>query len=174
MHDENSLLIARQMISSNTNVKLLYQSLGPQTAAYREALGKYANGQVTQSYWDENAKYPCPWFGSAKGFADYYRANFKRPLTYHMASAAACIVTYAQAMKNVGSIDPPRVRDALAAMDFPCFYGRIKFTGDGDGDPLLLGPLVAQVQGGQLKVVHPETAATASPVYPVPAWPQRS
>jgi hypothetical protein len=33
---------------------------------------------------------------------------------------------------------------------------------------------VAQVQGGQLKVVHPETAATASPVYPVPAWPQRS
>jgi hypothetical protein len=36
----------------------------------------------------------------------------------------------------------------------PCFYGRIKFTADGDGDPLLLGPLVAQVQGGQLKVVH--------------------
>ena len=29
--------------------------------------------------------------GSAKGFAEYYRANFQRPLAYHMASAAACI-----------------------------------------------------------------------------------
>jgi len=172
-HDENSLLIARQMVSSNTNVSLLYQTLGPQTAAYRDALGRYANGQVTQSYWDENANYRCPYFGSAKGFADYYRKNFQRPLAYHMASAAACIVAYAQAMKNANSIEPARVRDALAAMDFPCFYGRIKFTEQGDGDPQLLGPLVAQVQGGQLKIVHPESAATAQPVYPVPEWSRR-
>jgi len=34
--------------------------------------------------------------------------------------------------------------------------------------------LVAQVQGGQLKVVHPVAAATAQPVYPVPPWPERS
>lgn len=174
MHDENSLLIARQMISSNTNVRLLYQALGPQTVAYREALGRYANGQVTPVYWDESANYKCPYFGSAKGFADYYRASSQRPLTYHMASGAACIVTYAQAMKTANSIDPGKVRDALAATDFACFYGHIKFTADGDGDPLLLGPLVAQVQGGQLKVVHPVAAATAQPVYPVPAWPERS
>lgn len=174
MHDENSLLIARQMISSNTNVPLLYQSLGPQTAAYRDALGRYANGQVTQAYWDESANYQCPYFGSAKGFADYYRANFQRPLTYHMASAAACIVSYAQTLKNANTTDPARVRDALAALDFPCFYGRIKFTPDGDGDPLLLGPLVAQVQGGKIQIVAPSTAATAKPMYPVPAWPQRT
>ncbi len=174
MHDENSLLIARQMISSNTNVPLLYQSLGPQTAAYRDALGRYANGQVTQAYWDESANYQCPYFGSAKGFADYYRANSQRPLTYHMASAAACIVSYAQALKTANTTDPVRVRDALAALDFPCFYGRIKFTADGDGDALLLGPLVAQVQGGKIQIVAPPAAATAKPVYPVPAWPQRS
>lgn len=173
-HDENSLLIARQMISSNTNTKLLYQSLGPQTAAYREALGRYANGVVTQTYWDENAAYQCPYFGNAKGFADYYRRHFQRPMTYHMASAAACIVSYAQAMKNANSTDPARVRDALAAMDFPCFYGRVKFAAQGDGDAQLLGPLVAQVQNGQLAVVHPEAGATGRPVYPVAPWAQRS
>ncbi|MCC7426869.1 MAG: amino acid ABC transporter substrate-binding protein [Alphaproteobacteria bacterium] len=172
-HDENSLLIARQMISSNTNTKLLYQSLGPQTAAYREALGRYANGVVTQTYWDENAAYQCPYFGNAKGFAEYYRKNFQRPMTYHMASAAACIVAYAQAMKNANSIEPARVRDALAAMDFPCFYGRVKFAAQGDGDAQLLGPLVAQVQNGQLAVVHPEAGATGRPVYPVAPWAQR-
>jgi branched-chain amino acid transport system substrate-binding protein len=174
MHDENSLLVAKQMISSNTNVPLLYQSLGPQTAAYREALGRYANGQVTQAYWDESANYRCPYFGSAKGFADYYRANSQRPLTYHMASGAACIVAYAQALKTANTTDPAKVRDALAALDLQCFYGRIKFTADGDGDALLLGPLVAQVQGGKLQIVAPAAAATAKPVYPVPAWPQRS
>jgi branched-chain amino acid transport system substrate-binding protein len=174
MHDEDSLLVARQMISSSTNVRLLYQSLGPQTVAYREALGRYANGQVTPVYWDESANYQCPYFGSAKGFADYYRTTSQRPLTYHMASGAACIVAYAQAIKTASSIDPAKVRDALAAIDFSCFYGHLKFTADGDGDPLLLGPMVAQVQGGQLKVVHPAAAATAQPVYPVPAWAERS
>ena len=41
-HDQDSLLIARQMIASGTNVKLLFQGLGPQLASYRQALGKYA------------------------------------------------------------------------------------------------------------------------------------
>ena len=39
-HDANSLLISRQMAASNTNVPLLYQTLGPQLATYRETLGK--------------------------------------------------------------------------------------------------------------------------------------
>src|SRR5258707_3480485 len=39
MHDQDSLLIARQMVASNTYVKLLFQGLGPQLASFREALG---------------------------------------------------------------------------------------------------------------------------------------
>lgn len=174
-HDEHSLLIARQMISSDTNVKLLVQTLGPQTAAYRQALGRYANGVVTQAYWAPNAAYTdCPYFGSAQGFAEYYGRHFQRPLTYHMASGAACVVAYAQAMKDADSAEPARVRDALTAMDFSCFYGRVKFTRQGDGDPELLGPLVAQVQGGAVEIVHPQAAATAQPMYPLPPWQQRT
>src|ERR1700761_1794451 len=43
MHDQDSLLVARQMIATNTNVKLLFQGLGPQLGSFRDALGKYAN-----------------------------------------------------------------------------------------------------------------------------------
>ena len=42
MHDQNSLLVARQMVATNTNVKLLFQGLGPQLASFREALGKHS------------------------------------------------------------------------------------------------------------------------------------
>jgi branched-chain amino acid transport system substrate-binding protein len=172
-HDEHSLLITRQMVSSGTNVKLAYFALGPQTAAYRQALGRYAEAVTTASYWAPNAAYTCPYFGSARGFEEFYTKNFQRPLAYHMASGAACVLTYAEAMKAAGGPDPAKVRDALAAMDFQCFYGRVKFTPQGDGDAQLMGPLVAQVQRGNLEIVHPEAAATARPVWPAPAWNER-
>jgi branched-chain amino acid transport system substrate-binding protein len=173
-HDETSILIARQMVSTNTNVNMLYQTLGPQTVAFEEALGNYANGVVGQAYWTETAAYSGDYFGTAKDFAEYYRANFDRDMTYHMASGAACIVSYLEAAKNAGSLDGDAVRDALAASDFECFYGRIKFTEDGDGDPALLGPLLIQRQEGEVKVVHPEAAAQAEPVYPAPNWADRA
>ncbi len=172
-HDEHSLLITRQMISSNTNVKLAYFGLGPQTVAYRQAIGRYANSILCASYWAPNAPYQCPYFGSAKGFEEFYTRNFQRPLTYHVAGGAACILTFAEALKAAGGPDPVKLRDALAATDFRCFYARIKFTPQGDGDPILLGTLVAQVQDGKLEIVGPPDAATARPIWPAPPWNQR-
>lgn len=58
-------------------------------------------------------------------------------------------------------------------MDFPCFYGRVKFTEQGDGDAQLMGPLVAQVQKGVLEIVHPQAAASATAIWPAPAWSAR-
>lgn len=174
-HDQVSILIARQMVATNTNVKALFQTLGPQTAAYREALGKYANGVMGASYWDENAAYKGAIFGSAKDFAAYYRANFKRELTYHMASGAGCIVAYLEAMKKAGTVtDRNAIRDALASLDLETFYGRIKFTAQGDGDPVLLGPMVIQRQKNQVTVVYPKEAASAPVIYPAPAWQDRT
>src|SRR3546814_10896376 len=46
--DENSLVIARQMVATGTNVPLLYQFLGPQLAMYRKSLGANANGVCAQ------------------------------------------------------------------------------------------------------------------------------
>jgi branched-chain amino acid transport system substrate-binding protein len=174
-HDDTSILIARQMVATNTNVKLLFQTLGPQTAAYKEALGKYANSVMGASYWDENAAYKGEIFGSAKGFATYYRENFKRQLTYHMASGAACIVAYVEAMKKAKTVtDRNAIRDTLAALDIETFYARIKFTPQGDGDPELLGPMVIQRQKGEVTVVYPKDAASTPIVYPAPAWKDRT
>lgn len=173
-HDQNSLLISRQMAASETNVKLLYQTLGPQLQSYRDALGKYATSILVQIYWDERANYKDAFFGSAKGFADYYRSINQRALAYHTAAGASCIVVYLHAMQAAKSINPAAVRDALAATDIETLYGRVKFTKDGDGDPLLLGPRIGQVQKGKVEIVFPIEAASAKVMYPAPKWTERS
>ncbi len=173
-HDQDSLLIARQMIASSTNVKLLFQGLGPQLASYRGAMGKYADGIVTDSYWTEAVPFKDQFFGTAARFAEYYRSKFTRPIAYHTAGAAACILTYLLAMQAARSIRPEAVREAIAAADFETFYSRIKFTKQGDGDPVVMGAMVAQIQKGELRLLYPPDARNAAPVYPMLPWDQRA
>jgi branched-chain amino acid transport system substrate-binding protein len=170
VHDQDSLLIARQMVATNTNVKLLFQGLGPQLGSYREALGKYAEAILCSTYWDENVKYKDKFFGDSKKFVEYYRSKFTRPIAYHVAGAAACIETYVMAMQAAKSLKPEAVREALAAADYETFYARVKFTPDGDGDAISLGGMIGQVQKGKLETVFPEEAKSAAPIYPSPAW----
>jgi branched-chain amino acid transport system substrate-binding protein len=174
MHDQDSLLVARQMIASGTYVKLLFQGLGPQLASFREALGKYSEDLVTSIYWDERVPYKDQFFGNSQKFAEYYRSKFTRPIAYHTAGAAACILTYVMAMQQAKSTKPEAVRDALAAADFQTFYSRIKFTPEGDGDPIVLGGMIGQVQKGDMAIVFPKEASWASAVYPAPPWDQKA
>ncbi len=174
MHDQDSLLIARQMVATNTNVKLLFQGLGPQLASFREALGKNAEALCCSVYWDENVPFKDKFFGDSKKFVEYYKTKFTRPIAYHVAGAAACIETYVMAMQAAKSTNPEAVRDALAAADYETFYARIKFTPQGDGDELLLGGYIGQVQKGKLEIVFPQAAASAKPLYPSPTWDKKA
>ena len=170
MHDEDSLLIARQMIATGTNVKLLFQGLGPQLASFREALGKYSDDLLCSTYWDETVPYKDKFFGDSRKFAEYYRSKFSRPIAYHTAGAAACILTYVMAMQQAKTTKPEAVRDALATGEFETFYSRIKFTPQGDGDALMQGGMIGQVQKGKLETVFPTAARSAAPVYPARVW----
>lgn len=168
--DQNSLVIVRQMISTETNVPLLYQFLGPQLPMYREALGAKANGVIMQLPWEQSLKFKDPVFGDTDSYIAYYNANNDRPFSYHTVGASSCITTYVEAMKTAGSLDPAAVRDALAESDLETVFGPVKFTDDGDGDPLLMGAKLGQVQDGDIKVVFPETLKTGDLIYPTPSW----
>jgi len=174
MHDQDSLLIARQMVASNTYVKLLFQGLGPQLASFREALGKYSEALLCSTYWDESVPYKDKFFGDSRKFAEYYRSKITRPIAYHTAGAAACIETYILAMQAAKSTKPEAVREALAAADYETFYSRIKFTPDGDGDPIIMGSMIGQVQKSKLEIVYPEAASSAKAIYPQPAWDKKA
>ena len=77
-------------------------------------------------------------------------------------------------MKAAKSVKPGAVRDALAAIDVETLYGRVKFTPEGDGDALLLGPAIGQVQKGVVELVYPPAAKTGTLVYPSPKWNEKA
>ncbi len=174
LHDQEALLLTRQMVATDTNVKMVFQGLGPQLASFREAMGPYANGLTTMIYWDERVPFKDKFFGSAETFGKHYRSKFTRPLAYHTAGAAACVLTYVLAMQAANSMRTPAVREALAAADFETFYARIKFTPQGDGDPISLGAMVGQVQKGNVDIVFPTEGRTAQPTFPVADWRQKA
>ncbi|SEK17264.1 MULTISPECIES: amino acid ABC transporter substrate-binding protein [unclassified Variovorax] len=169
LHDNEALLLTRQMVATGTNVKMIFHSLGPQAENFRKVMGKYANGLAVAVPWVEDAPFKDRFFGDAKGYADWYRAKINRPVSYHSAAAAACVVTYVLAMQQARSAtDVPSIRKALAAADFETLYGRIRFTPDGDGDPQSLK--VGQVQAGRIALVFPESVRVAPVIHPLPEW----
>jgi len=168
--DQNSLVIARQMISTDTNVKLLYQFLGPQLPLFRQTFGPKATGIVGQLYWDEGLKVTDPFFGTTKNYIEFYNAHFSRPISYHTVGASACITTYVKAMQKAGSLNPDAVRDALASTDLETVFGRVKFSPEGDGDAIVMGAKIGQVQGGAFEIVSPADSKTADVIYPTRKW----
>jgi branched-chain amino acid transport system substrate-binding protein len=78
------------------------------------------------------------------------------------------------AMQAAKTTNAEAVRDALSAADFETFYSRIKFTPQGDGDEILMGGMIGQVQKGGLATVFPEEARSAAPVYPQPDWDKKA
>ncbi len=173
-HEEISQLVIQQMVATDTNVKMLYMPLGPEIEQFRKTLGKYSNELLMIQFWDPRMKYQDPIFGSTQGYYDYYKANSTRVWSNQTIAASACIVCYVKAMQDAGSLDPVKVRDAIAALDFSTMYGRVKWTPQGDGDPVLMGAKVGQVQKGVPEVIYPADAATAKLAFPMTSWVSRT
>jgi branched-chain amino acid transport system substrate-binding protein len=172
-HQQESALIAQQLAATGTDVKLLFMALGPETPTFRANLGKYADGILFIQYWQPGFRWSDPFFGSSIDYYAYYKAATKRKESYQTVAASACILSYVKAMQDANSLDPAKVRDALAALDYESIYGRIKFTPDGDGDPVLMGPAIGQIKSGDVQVVFPEKIATAKLEFPIKSWSAR-
>ncbi len=125
--DQNSLVIVRQMIATDTNVPLLYQFLGPQLPMYRESLGAKATGVIMQLPWRRGSISRIRSSAAPRPISSYYNKTNTRALSYHTVGASACITTYVEAMRAAGGTDPAKVRNALAATNLITAFGPVKF-----------------------------------------------
>lgn len=172
--DQTSLLIARQLAQSKVDLKMLFTSLGPQTESFREGLGKFSDGLTCITTWSPSFDFKDPIFGSTKNFVEYYHATNTIPLIYHQGGGAACIIAYCWALQQVGRVDDPNaVRDALARIDLETLRGRIRFTPQGDADPVTMGAAVEQVQSGKLRVIYPADLREAPAQWPMKPFSER-
>ncbi|MFC2967799.1 amino acid ABC transporter substrate-binding protein [Acidimangrovimonas pyrenivorans] len=169
-HETEAMNFIRQMKDLNVSpADLSAFTVGVPTADFRNALGKDANYAFGMTSWLPSPQLKDKWFGDAATFAKDYKAKYGYAPDYHAASGAADIETYAMAIEKAGSLDPKKVRDAIAASNFQSLYAHVKYGKNGQ---IALPQIVVQVQNGNLEPVY-TTKFLNKPMYPVPAWGDR-
>lgn len=170
-HEPEALNFIRQAKSLNVSPKLMYSfTVGVPSADFRKALGKDANDAFGMTPWLPLASLKDDWFGDAAAFAAAYQKKFGYAPDYHAASGAADVETFVKAIEAAGALDPKKVRDAIAKVNFQSLYGNIAFGANGQ---IAMPQTVIQVQDGKLVAVY-GTDFIKKPLYPLPSWSNRS
>jgi branched-chain amino acid transport system substrate-binding protein len=172
-HLDEALLLQRTLKEQNVNYKAVGYSVGPDTPDFRKTLGKDADYVFGGTQWSPTAKYHgAPGFiGDSKVYAAEFAKKYGHVPDYHNAESTATCLAFQYAIEKAGTLDPLKVRDALAALDVVTFYGLLKF--DSRGINVYKPMAVNQIQNGQLKTVWPTGVQDALPMYPTPPWDKR-
>ena len=174
-HLQDSLLIVKQAKDLGVSPKAIGFSVGPSSPEFSTNLGKSADYIFGATQWTEALKYngEDAW-KTPKAFGDAFRAKHPdyKVVPYQVAESAVAVIAYQKAIEKAGTIEPTKVRDALAAIDIMTFYGKIKF--DTRGVNVYKPMAVEQYQpDGKKYTVWPQDVAEKPPLYPMPAWDKR-
>jgi branched-chain amino acid transport system substrate-binding protein len=174
-HLQDTLLIVKQAKDLGVSPKAMGFSVGPSSPEFRANLKENADYIFGATQWTDALKYngDDPW-KTPKGFADAFKA--KHPnytvVPYQVAESTASLVAFQHAIEKANSLDPQKVRDALASLDIMTFYGQIKF--DDRGVNIYKPMAVEQLQpDGKKYTVFPVDVAEKEVLYPMPAWDKR-
>ncbi len=172
-HLQDALLVQKGLKEQNVIAKGYGYSVGPDTPDFASSLGKDANDVFGGAQWSDAVKYKgAPGFiRSAPEYAKAIDAAYHHRADYHNAESTAACLAFQYAIERAGSLDPEKVRDALAKLDVTTFYGIIKF--DSRGINLYKPMVVNQIQNGRLTTVWPAFTADGKPIYPAPPWGKR-
>lgn len=169
-HEKGAVLAVRQMSEMRVDVPVLALT-HCDSAQIIEKFGKAAEYAVCGAQWDRSLSYDDHWFGSAEQYARLFAQQYHYDPPYQAAESSAAVLTFANAFERAGSLDPDKVRDALATTDMKTFYGPVKF--DSSGRNIAKSMVLYQVQDGKFKVVAPPRWAASQIIFPAPKWAQR-
>jgi len=166
-----AMLITRQAKELNVCADLMGFTVGPNFPEFINSLGKDAEGIFCSEWWLPTMGWTCPVFGSAKEWGKLFVDRYGYVPSYHAAAGSAAGVMYKLAIEKANSLDPDKVRDALAGLDVEIFWGPHAFAENGEN--IKGGSAPIQIQNGKLLAVYPPEMAEAQPVYPFPCWDKR-
>jgi branched-chain amino acid transport system substrate-binding protein len=174
-HLQDSLLIVKQAKDLGVSPKAMGFSVGPSSPEFRENLKSNADYIFGATQWTEALKYngDDPW-KTPKAYGDAFRA--KNPkytvIPYQVAESTAAVIAFWRAIEKANSLDPTKVRDAIAALDIMTFYGQVKF--DSRGINTFKPMAIEQLQpDGKKYTVWPANVAEKDALYPMPPWDKR-
>jgi branched-chain amino acid transport system substrate-binding protein len=169
-HEKGALTAARQIAEQKVDASMIAMT-HCDSADIIGQVGAAAEYTLCASQWAPSLTYKDRWFGSAGDYSKAFAAKFGHEPPYQAAESSASVLAFVDAFERAGSLDPEKVRDAIAATNMETFYGRIDFddTGKNIGKPTVM----LQVIKGKYQVVAPSKWATDKVVYPRPNWSER-
>ena len=171
-HSKGAALAIRQVAEMKVDTAMLAMTQC-ESAKVQDKFPVKSDYTLCATQWAETMSYKDKWFGTAKQYADRCRKAYSgyTVVPYQAAEASAPVLVYVDAFERAGSLNPEKVRDALAATNMQTFYGNIKFapTGQNIAKPMAL----RQIINGKYVVVSPAKWAEAPVVFPKPKWSQR-
>jgi branched-chain amino acid transport system substrate-binding protein len=172
-HLQEAIAINKAAKEQKLNAKIFAYSVGPSTPDFISALGKDADYVYGGSQWTPQVKYTPVFYLTGSQYVAAYKAKYPGigDPDYHVAESTAACLALQRAIEKAQSLDPKKVRDALAALDVMTFFGQIKF--DSRGINIYKPMVVEQIQSGAHHTVFPPSVADAQPMYPTPNWDQR-
>ena len=166
-HFADSVAQLRQMRELNINTKMFAGTIGPALPKFTQELGATGEFVLGFSIWEPKPILGHP--GMNEFIANYEKRYGVKP-NYHAASAYAAMQILEAAVKDAGSFDSQKVRDALASINVSTIMGNYKADAHG------LSPhegLTFQIQNGQRVIVWPKRVAEAAYILPMPRWDER-
>jgi branched-chain amino acid transport system substrate-binding protein len=163
----DATVIARQIAEVGVNLKMMAVSLGPTLPGFVEALGPKAEGILEPIQWAPNMTWKDEIFGwTTAEYVELFKKEYGRVPDYHPPQSTAALEVYQRALEKAGSLDPKKVRDAIAQTNIMTAYGPVRFNEKGQN--IAKGMSVVQIQNGKPVVVYPVEGAQAKFVYPLP------
>jgi branched-chain amino acid transport system substrate-binding protein len=155
----------RQYVEMGLYHKVVSYALRGPEATAREALGAASDYLISCQYWDKRLPYP-----QVKEWVEKFEAKYGLTAEWYGATTYEACRAILFAIEKAGSLNPEKIRDALAELDEPnsiLLGGRLNFGPLGQHIYTQL-IILQNVPGGKTEIIWPPEAATAEPVIPMP------
>jgi branched-chain amino acid transport system substrate-binding protein len=159
-YTNDMILLGRQIKQVGLKPKLIGFLLGPTLPGFVKSLGADAELMLEPVQWSVNVPFKDQTFGwTAKEYSELFQKQYNHVPDYHPPQSTAALQVYFHAFQKAQSLDPQKVRDAIAATDIVTAYGPIRFNERGQN--IAKSMSVIQIQGGKPLVVYPQDSAEA-------------
>jgi branched-chain amino acid transport system substrate-binding protein len=174
-HLQDTILIVKQAKELGLAPKAMGLSVGTSSPDFREYLGADADYIFGATQWTSTLHYTGGglWATPAT-YAEAFLAAHPdyAEVPYQTAESTASLLVFQLAIERAGSLDPLRVRNALADLRATTFFGPIAFDerGVNSSKPIAVEQFSPD---GHKYVVFPFEAAERPALYPMPPWDAR-
>jgi branched-chain amino acid transport system substrate-binding protein len=155
------ITMLKQMKELDYHPKAIIMIRGSDDPAWVKMTGAMGDYVIGCPDWHPALNYP-----GVKELNAEYKAKFGTETHIVVGNAYASIQVAAAAIEKAGTLNRTKIRDAIASIDVPTVFGRIRFN---KKCRRINAPLVVtQWQKGKMEMVWPDDMKSKAMIYPIP------